>query len=573
MSAPSAPACPLGLRADDLSAWRDHALPLAEEQRISAHLSGCPACQRIIGAHQALAAAALAEQPPALDPRGWPQLQARIAAAQPAPRRMHAAAPALSRTPRRAMWGGLGAAAAVLLLSALFIHLFAQQALVRGGSSHTATATATPVVTPQPIPTKVAPTTPIAGTQLQWQTREGPADLIPLTSASDETHDNTIVFSPTDARTAYVCSVTRGATAAAVDVWASHDGARSWTHESASSYSLQWYGCRLNVDAGDPLRVELTLTTLYGNSDSTSQSLLSDDGGQSWLHIADGQMLTNLVTRGKVAVGMIRQWPPHLNDGETRATPTTQQLKRIEQVVVSHDDWRTWQPIDSFFWAQGLMVKDVWQRPGDGALLASALSETGEPNPADDTQLWQSIDLGAHWTRIPTPTNLSTGGGFLVGQPQANDPWHACGIGVVGKEVNQPTTLVACTLDSGQTWQTRPMPVFTSLCGSYCEGESLSSQPELLPDGSLLASFGASVSANGVQQSDLAGQLYVLPPHATQWQDIGGANNGAVIAIGGPTTTLVSLPNISYWQVPTDELGEPFGIFFGGASFTIATLP
>jgi len=566
MSAPSTPACPLGLRADDLSAWRDRALSLAEQQRISAHLGACPACQRIIAAHEALAAAALAEQPPTLDPRGWPQLQARITAAQPAARR---AAPALGRTPRRAMWGGLGAAAAVLLLSALFIHLFAQQALVRGGSSHTATATV--LATPQPIPTQVAPTVPIAGTPLVWQTRQGPADLTPVSSSADLVHRNEMVFSPTDARTAYVCSLTRGATAANVNIWASHDAARSWTQVSASAYSLQWYSCKLNVDAGDPMRVELTLVTLYGNTDSTSQSLLSDDGGQTWRPITDGQMLTNLVTRDKVSVAIIRQWPPLAF--QPRTTPTPQKLRSIVQVAVSRDGWRTWTPIDDSFWAQGLMVKDIWQRPGDGALLASAISEAGEPNPADDAQLWQSVDLGEHWTRIPTPTNLSAGGGFLVGQPQGNDPWHACGIMGIGKEVNQPTTLVACTLDSGQTWQTRPMPVFTSICGSYCEGEELGSQVELLPDGSLLAPFGASVSANGVQQADPAGHLYVLPPHATQWQDIGGASSGAVIVIGAPTITLVSLPNGSDWQVPTDELGDPFGVFFNGSSFSIATLP
>jgi hypothetical protein len=187
-------------------------------------------------------------------------------------------------------------------------------------------------------------------------------------------------------------------------------------------------------------------------------------------------------------------------------------------------------------------------------------------------QLWQSVDLGAHWTRIPTPTNLRADSGFLVGQPQANDPWHACGIMFTGKEVNQPTTLVACTLDSGQTWQTRPMPVFMP-CGNYCEGSELSQQPEMLPDGSLLAPFGASVTTTGPQPSGSTGDLYLLAPDATHWKDIGSAAGGGAIVIGGPTTTLVSLPNIGYWQVPTDELGEPFGVFFGGSSFTIATLP
>src|SRR6185437_5769653 len=166
MSAPTIPICPLGLTADDLSAWRDHALKATDERRITSHTGGCPACQRTIAAHAALAAALQAEQPPAPDPRNWSRLHARIngerLARTPSPL-------AARHTPRHAIWGGLGAAAAVLLISALFISLFEQQAQRRGATSQHKSVVATP-----PALTAVPPTAPIAGPTLDWQTHMAP---------------------------------------------------------------------------------------------------------------------------------------------------------------------------------------------------------------------------------------------------------------------------------------------------------------------------------------------------------------------------------------------------------------
>jgi hypothetical protein len=327
------------------------------------------------------------------------------------------------------------------------------------------------------------------------------------------------------------------------------------------------------------MRVEITLTTAYGIQTSTSRSLLSDDGGKTWRLIADHLMLSDLVTRGKTSIAIKAQWPPLMPPPVGPAQPpNAQQATKYLELVASDDDWRTWRPIGSALVEQGLTVGEVWQRPGDGALLVSASSATGFTNVFDDEQLWQSIDLGAHWTRVPTPTNLRADGGYMVAPPVGNAPWRACGVMAVGKEIGKPTVLVGCTLDGGQTWQTRPLAVFTSLCGNYCFGEG-PSEPGMLPDGSLLAQFGATVSASGVQQNNPRQEdLYILRPHATQWEDIGKLSGG-VIVVAGPKPTIVTLPGVRAYQIPTGRWGTMSGTFSGdnvigdAHGFVIATLP
>ncbi|HET9110218.1 MAG TPA: zf-HC2 domain-containing protein, partial [Ktedonobacterales bacterium] len=126
MSAFTTPTCPIGLSSDDLSAWRDHALAPEDERRIADHIGSCPACLRTVAAHEALVTALRTEQSPAPDPRNWPQLQARITSANGQRRAIRRSA--TRHTQRHALWGSLGAVAAVLLISALFFRLFEQRA-------------------------------------------------------------------------------------------------------------------------------------------------------------------------------------------------------------------------------------------------------------------------------------------------------------------------------------------------------------------------------------------------------------------------------------------------------------
>lgn len=535
MSAPTTPACPLGLSADDLSAWRDRALAPAEEQRIAAHVSGCVACQRIIAAHETLAAAVRADQPPAPDPRAWPHLQARIASSQKPHRGL--ASPTVGHAPRPAVWGGLGAAAAVLLLSALFLHLFAQQALVRGGSSHTATA-----ATPPPL-SAAAPTTPIVGPTLSWQTRMAPESVIP--PPGNQTYNNGFAFSPTDAETAYICATTNAINAPNT-IWATHDGAQTWTHVSDIPYAGEVAECDITVDAADPLRLTVMLSQQGLNGKSLITSEISDDGGQTWRTLNDDVLLRGLATRENTSVAVDMPLDSIVNNTST---------SRPARLSASTDDWRSWQPIDGPLVAQGYLVSDAWLRPGDGALLAEAVQRqtatattTSGSAPgllqSQISTLWQSTDDGAHWTSLPTPPNLVANQGFVVAQPQGDAPWRVCGLEQSGSGSAQ-SGMIGCSLDGGQTWAARPLPALQAPCvtgGAGCLQQQTAGQFEsaLMPDGALVSVFYAGPNGPNVVQTLSMFHIFRLPPEADQWQDLGSQpGNALAIISSGAAGTLV----------------------------------
>lgn len=555
--------CALGLTPDDLSAWRDHALAPADERRITAHTGACPTCQRIITADNAISTALHAEQPPAPDPRDWSRLQARISSE----RSGVFATPALRRVQRPAIWGGLSAAAAVLLISALFFHLFAQQAGRRGGSSHIATATV--FATPQPL-TAVAPTTPIAGSKLTWRTRAAPESVVP--PPGNQMYANGFAFAPTDAQTAYICATTN-AINAPITVWATHDGATTWTHVGDLPYLGQVAGCFVTIDALDPMRLTLSvsaqnMTTLK----SGFTSAISDDGGKSWRMLGGDEFyVTGLSTTRGVSVAIL---------GPVSFDPLPNQPH--PHISVSRDDWKTFQAIDAPLVARGLVVFQVWRRPSDGALLALAIQRpqsrgnlatpapSAVPNGPPAITLWQSDDLGAHWTQLPTPPNMLNLNTLLVAQPVGNEPWKACGFIQTGSgaTLNQ---LIGCTLDGGRTWQSRPLPALKQSCGSGCLAQQVVGwdMGALLPDGSLVVPFYTGPTDSNAVQTQSMSHIFRLAPGATQWQDLGSWPDSKLTVIGSaPAGTLVS------YNGPGGELiGHLGGDISNRGALDIATLP
>ncbi len=568
MSAPTIPTCPLGLTADDLSAWRDHALSVADEQRITSHTRGCPACQRTIAAHAALAAALQADQPPAPDPRNWSRLHARINGERLA---RTPSAPTARRTPRRAIWGGLGAAAAVLLISALFISLFEQQAQRRGATSQRkAVVAATP-----PALTAVPPTAPIAGPALGWQTHLAPASVIP--PPGNQFYDNGFAFSPTDAKTAYICATTN-AINAPIAIWATHDGAATWTHVSDLPYISEIAECNVSVDAADPLRLNVIV------SEQSVPSYLSDDGGKTWRTLSDDMQLVGLDTRSGVSVAITTPWdfarPGPINPSAPQRQP---------QLSVSRDDWRTWQPINGALAAQGMIVEKAWRRPGDGALLVEAAtrvasvtptgaSSTGAPPFAVYTySLWQSADLGASWSRVPTPANFGDAYDYVVAQPLSSDPWRVCGFQRVGSGATQ-SGLIGCTSDGGQTWTARPLPALKEPCGAGClkQQETLGAGGSaLLSDGSLVTIFYAGPQRADVIENLSMFHIFRLAPEASQWQDLGSQPGNALLLIGAPPTgTLVGYSGGGSLDGLGGEIvGQMGGYIPNRGALAIATLP
>src|SRR5262249_42451109 len=111
--------CTLALPVETLSAWRDHALPEAEMQRIAQHSTTCVACRTRLAEYDAVARVLKALTIPeplggyGRNPRlraesGGRHLRIRLGVVPP---------------------GGLGAVAAALLIAVLAVALFARLAL------------------------------------------------------------------------------------------------------------------------------------------------------------------------------------------------------------------------------------------------------------------------------------------------------------------------------------------------------------------------------------------------------------------------------------------------------------
>jgi virginiamycin B lyase len=108
--------CPLNLSVETLSAWRDHALPPADLQRIREHLAECPSCEKRLADYDTVASALRRLRVP-LPIGGYgrnPRLTGNVALQQPAARRSFRL-PALLET--------LAAVLVIALLGGLLISL------------------------------------------------------------------------------------------------------------------------------------------------------------------------------------------------------------------------------------------------------------------------------------------------------------------------------------------------------------------------------------------------------------------------------------------------------------------
>ncbi len=567
MSATATPTCPLGLSADDLSAWRDQTLSAEETRRIKSHVPACDACRRVIAAHGALAFALRADEPPAPDPLNWSRLQARIATGV-APARN----PAPARGPRwrrAAFWSGLSAATAALVISALFFSLFTQWAARRPVTVRPL-ATSTPAPTVAPVST-IAPTTPIKGTPLTWQTYAAPAAAVP--PHGNASPDDAFAFAPSDARTAYVCAPLNAGGANLMGIWATHDGAHSWKQVANLPISSPHVGCVITVDALDPLRLNVLVEDASQQGSPTSRSYLSEDGGMTWRALGDGVSLYWLTTRGQTSVAVTA---PGDMQGGYIPMPS-----RAPRLVVSHDGFHSWASIDTPLVARGLNVWSAWQRPGDGALLVMAEKRTPNPNGAVDpivtSSLWESDDMGVSWRAFPTPANLNGIPGFIAAQPRGSDPWRVCGL-TYPQGSAYLGEVIACTLDGGKTWTPRPLPTLRVLCGptSDCtQLETIDTAATLLNNGTLLATFYTGPSSGGVMVGPFTMKAFALPAGSNHWQDLGPIPGGTFSTVDAPdAVTVVGYLGSTFTGVLGGQLGntesgtEPYV-----GDFSFATLP
>jgi hypothetical protein len=223
-------------------------------------------------------------------------------------------------------------------------------------------------------------------------------------------------------------------------------------------------------------------------------------------------------------------------------------------LIASNDDWRTWRAIDHQLLIQGMSLSQVWQRPGDGALLAEMQAhDPTEPSSALSAHiyaLWESTDGGAHWAQFPLPPNLLNTAPPLVAQPYGNTPWQVCGVSQGSREATGQHAFLGCTRDGGQTWTPRPLPVVRARAGngSYYHYYPTSydlQYASLLNDGTLVNPF---VVEWGVDTANP--DLFALAPGDTIWKDRGPSPGGRVVNIIRYVALLYDTRPKPMWVVP-----------------------
>lgn len=487
---PTLPPCTRGLTAADLSAYRDGA-PIGDTAAaLDAHIAGCPACRARLAQFDHLADALRAERAPEPDERLW---QVVRRAAETGARHRFGRRPLLLpgwrdrastghpyTTVVRPLWGGVGAAAAVLLLVLGFAQLFA----LHGASTrvtHTPTATPFPTITPLPTPTPaLLPAHPLA-----WH-----AETLP---ANPTEFDEGAITPAGDGQTAYACGVT---SSPQLLIWMTHDQGRDWTPAQVIPPAPNVNGCELVVDTSDASVAALCWVGRGGGAgDSCTMWMTTVDSGVTWQQVPYQPFVAydQLDSRGG-AIYAVR---------ETESANGSVAYHLSE----SRDRMRTWKNIDA-----GLAdaVAGFWLQPDTQAILAV---QSGDA-PNAPSYLWFSPDDGTTWRPLTVPVplrpyapaRLSNGpsSNTIVVLARAGHPTQICTEGSTPQLANA----VTCSSDGGQTWQSRP-----ALSGTPPYQYGGPGAIAIANDGSVLAATPAG-TASGYG-------LYRLKPGATSWQLLG----------------------------------------------------
>jgi Neuraminidase (sialidase) len=195
----------------------------------------------------------------------------------------------------------------------------------------------------------------------------------------------------------------------------------------------------------------------------------------------------------------------------------------VVSLEMSTDQLQTWRELPQVPIGQPLI------NPATGAVVALGGTDSGPG------QLYESSDLGQHWTVVSLPNTLT--GGPLISPPMAGQPWRMCATATTStpSPVELITTpipdvsderAVMCSMDGGKTWTERPN-LITTLDNSY-KGTFPQAAEEVAlgADGSLYAQM---LSAPGAYLSlGIPSGLYGLAPQATRWQLLGGPPGDAV---------------------------------------------
>lgn len=518
MNADIIPACPLSLTVDDLSCFRDGDPPAGHERAIADHLVSCAACRARLAEYDHIGIGLRAIPEPTLDDdRFWREVAARAGG------RRLASAP--SRARLRHTISGLGAVAAVLLVAIAFAQLFASR---RGPM-----ITASPTATNPPSPT-VAPVRAITWKQLAfpsvWDHPGGspaPGAATPSIGAGVTYSNATLGFTAADSNTIYACVSHLDAASATYTIWITHDRGATWSR-AGTLPSSQPAQCKVIVDSADTRNAIVRLSWYKPGASPTDPSglaFVTTNAGHTLTALSGNYDYAQMASyRGKVYV--LRLDSP--GDPDLRY-----------RLMVSSDGMHTWNPLDQTIADASATISAFWLNPADGSILAYAFS-------GSDRSFWVSPDGGGSWQQLSVPDS-----GLLqniaVQWPLGNEPWHIC---IAGRPLSvapaDQHNWLACTLDGGKTWTSRPALDITLTCNCL-KGRPFTSISALnlvgiAPDGSLLATVLDRYDGDSPHVG-----LYRLTPNATAWEPIGDAS---------PDNTIFLLPSGVLWMSSRQSVNQ-----------------
>jgi len=503
--------CAQGVSVAMLAAWRDGGLSEREAERLHTHVADCAACRAQLTTADRLDAALRAQPVPTPDERLWRGVRDGIA--HPQWHTRGGANRSGRRMTRRALISSIAAVAAIALITVGFARVFQLRQLTTHPRDVHATATPATNVTAVPEQTQA-----VTGTPLTWQG----ATLPPGVSSDPTQGILTIALANTDGNTAYTCSAA-GIPNPPIQIRVTHDRAVTWTLAGRLPSIGSVSDCALQVDRSDAQRLTANVlgTNLTTNS-SLSLTYLSNDGGGSWALVSNTYSLADLTTVGaRVFAIQFSSAPSGSSTGSVR-------------LVTSQDDGHTWRPIDQSLVPFG-DVDSFWVTADRNNLLA----EVRHADIKQPATLWQSTDVGAHWTQVAAPV-AGLGNVFIVQEPSVGQPWRIC------DEADHPLASgpqmsLFCTQDGGATWQARPGLSLTAICSNCPDGSesALVSSLTLTRQGDLLASDLYGPTKNGVIQQVTGWGLYRLDSGASQWASLGPIPGSAFFYVGAPRTEVL----------------------------------
>ncbi|HET9110508.1 MAG TPA: hypothetical protein VFN78_06770 [Ktedonobacterales bacterium] len=277
--------------------------------------------------------------------------------------------------------------------------------------------------------------------------------------------------SPVDGHDAWLCAQ---GSAGQFAVWATQDAGVRWRQVGGFSYKTsQAASCSLVADETSARSLVATLSWGSGEAGTLQDaSVYSSDGGAHWSH---APVIAEIATSAASAIALMGRG-----------------------LAVSADGFRTWRVLPSAPLASGDSFFHFWVAANSSTLLAASYNNT----------LWRTDDLGAQWTKVPTPNGQTS----LVVWLKASHTFYMCG-------GSDHPPIIQCSGDMGAHWSSVPAITQTTPCSKCGVGVTTQttgcSTTAIAPDGSLLTICWGTTTWQRI------GDIYRLPPHSGSWQRIG----------------------------------------------------